>query len=183
MKSTGKLKHEHQAVLKALEILEKIGRAMEAGQPYNLDHVRQIMTFLTVFVDQCHHGKEEKVLFPALEKAGVPPKGGPVGVMLMEHDQGRGYIRGMQSAVDALAGGHPEEAASFVTNAGAYAALLRQHIAKEDNVLYPMADRLFSPGLDNTIAEEFQRIEEDEIGAGRHEEFDQMLHHLEHVYL
>ena len=127
VKSTEELKREHEAVLKALGIMEKIGPALDEGQPQALDHARRIMEFLTVFVDKCHHGKEEKVLFPALQEPGVPESGGPVGVMLMKHDQGRAYIQGMTVAPAAISGGQREEAAaSFAANARSYAELLRR---------------------------------------------------------
>jgi len=41
--------------------------------------------FLEVFVDKCHHGEEEKVLFPAMEEAGIPRQGVPIGVMIYEY--------------------------------------------------------------------------------------------------
>ena len=182
MKATEDLKHEHQAVLLALDILEGTGRALLEGKPRAMDHAREIMEFLTVFVDRCHHGKEEDVLFPALERAGVPGDGGPVGVMLAEHDLGRGYIREMTDALEVLAGGRRETAASFQAAARSYAELLRQHIAKENNVLYPMADRLLAPGSDEKMEREFNRIEGEKVGAGKHEAFHRMLHRLAEVY-
>jgi hemerythrin-like domain-containing protein len=182
MQCTEELKHEHQAVLKALAILEKVGRALEEGQTGTLDDAGRVMEFLTVFVDRCHHGKEENILFPALVQAGVPGEGGPVGVMLTEHDEGRRYIRDMKDALTALTGGRREKAASFVAAARNYAELLREHIEKEDNVLYPLADHLLPLGTDEEMAREFQRIENEKVGAGKHEEFHRMLHELDELY-
>ena len=89
------LKEEHQGILLMLRILEKVAAKLGAKGKLDLKHLERIVEFFRVFVDKCHHGKEEDLLFPEMEKAGVPKEQGPIGVMLAEHQQGRGYIRGM----------------------------------------------------------------------------------------
>ncbi len=94
------LKKEHQAVLTALRILEEMASKGEGRvATESVQDIEQLIGFFKVFVDQCHHGKEEKLLFPALEKIGVSREGGPIGVMLSEHDLGRFNISGMQAAL------------------------------------------------------------------------------------
>lgn len=66
---------------------------------FQKEELEGIMEFLMVFVDKCHHGKEEDFLFPALEAAGVARDGGPIGVMLHEHERGRRHIADMKNAL------------------------------------------------------------------------------------
>ena len=94
------LKDEHQAVKMTLKILDKINQIIECtGKMTNTDHIDQLMEFFSVFVDSCHHGKEEDLLFPAMEKIGVSKDNGPIGVLLHEHQLGRSYVKGMQNAL------------------------------------------------------------------------------------
>ena len=143
---------------------------------------REILEFLKVFVDKCHHAKEEDFLFPAMVKAGVPREGGPVGMMLLEHEAGRGFIRGMAQAAEGLAKGDRGAANRFAANARSYTDLLLQHIDKEDNVLYPIAERRLPPDADGALSAAFERVEEERVGHGRHEEFHRMMDRLRSVY-
>jgi hemerythrin-like domain-containing protein len=167
------LKNEHHAIEGALTILEQIAAGL--GLNGTKKDARAMIDFLRTFADTCHHGKEERVLFPALEKIGVSSKGGPIGVMLAEHDLGRGHIRGMGQALDNLDKNIPEAVEQFEHHAKAYAKLLRQHIAKEDQVLFDIADRQLSQTAKDRIQQDFDRIETDIIGQGKHEAFHRML--------
>ena len=92
------LKMEHDAVRLTLRILDEICRKIEkSGEITDLQHLDQLLEFFKVFVDKCHHGKEEELLFPALENVGVSREGGPIGVLLHEHQQGREYVRAIPS--------------------------------------------------------------------------------------
>lgn len=131
------LKAEHQAVKLTLKILNKISQKIESnGKVVNPDHIRQLLEFFSVFVDTCHHGKEEEWLFPAMEQIGVSRDNGPIGVMLHEHRLGRTYVNGMKDAWSAYKKGNNEALKKFFQNANSYITLLNEHIHKEDNVLF-----------------------------------------------
>ena len=138
MTPTEQLKEEHQGILLMLKILEKVCLKLESQEKVAPDHLERIVEFFRVFADKCHHGKEEDLLFPEMERAGISREGGPIGVMLMEHNQGRAYVRGMGEAAYGFRKGHPSAAAEFTKNARDYIALLTQHINKENNILFPM---------------------------------------------
>jgi len=173
---------EHNAVLLAIEILNKIGIKLVAEAAQVSGDLEQLIDFFRGFVDRCHHGKEEDVLFPELEKRGVPREGGPIGVMLAEHDMGRRHIREISEALARLRGGDAKAAGDIRKNAGEYRDLLRGHIDKENNVLYPIADRLLNKDDDASMFERFEEIERDRVGAGKHEAYHDMLHRLKEAY-
>lgn len=178
------LKAEHKAVKMTLRVLETICQKMERrGEPVELGHIDQLLEFFSVFVDRCHHGKEEELLFPALEAVGIRKEGGPIGVMLAEHEQGRQYVRGMKAGLAEYRAGAAGAGAGFVREARGYIGLLDQHIQKEDNVLFVMAERQLSKEKQDELLTGFERIETQKIGVGRHEEFHRMLDQLERVYL
>lgn len=183
MHPTEILSTEHKAVLVALQILEKVGESLASGNKAAADHLEQLLGFFQGFVDQCHHGKEELVLFPELVRRGVPKEGGPVGVMLSEHEMGRGHVRKLQALVDAIRGGDAGAAKDVPAVVAAYRSLLEAHIQKEDNVLFPMAVRLMDGVRAEAMVKEFDRIELEHVGEGKHEAYHQMLHALKARYL
>lgn len=183
MKATDQLKEEHQGVILALSILEEIAKRLQAKKDIDLNHLKKLLEFLQVFVDKCHHGKEEDVLFPAMEKAGVPKEGGPIGMMLLEHDMGRSYIKGLSQAIGKYATGDLKASQQIIENAEKYIALLREHIEKENNILYEIADMHLSPKQQRDIPKQFDKIENEKIGKGKHEQFHQMLNDLSKQYL
>ncbi len=183
MNPMDELKDEHRGVEEALRILENICARIEerlgASDP---DHIAQLLEFFSVFVDTCHHGKEEELLFPALEAAGVSRRGGPIGVMLAEHEMGRGHIRGMRSALTGLRQQDAGAGADFLLHARGYIELLRRHIEKEDGVLFRIAAERLTVETKQDLAAGFERIEEEKVGHGKHEAFHRMLAELGRIY-
>lgn len=177
MKSVDVLMHEHRVIEKGLTILEAVAERVGRGETVPADKVESLLDFFRTFADKCHHGKEEGMLFPELEAKGIPREGGPIGVMLLEHEEGRNLQRRMREAASDL--GKEENRREFVNAARDYIALLRQHIWKEDNVLFQMAQQVLTEADDERLAEQFERHEREEIGEGVHEHFHQLIHRLE----
>src|SRR5574342_705370 len=130
MKATQQLRDEHEGIKLMLGILGKVTSMGESGQELNLDHVERVLEFFRIFVDKCHHGKEEDLLFPQLEKHGFSKEEGPIQVMLSEHGQGRNYIQAMAHGLSGLRRETPEALKLFIENASGYMSLLTQHISK-----------------------------------------------------
>lgn len=172
------LRHEHEAIRFSLRILGVMTSRARAGS-LSVDDALAMLAFLKEFADKCHHGKEEGILFPELEKAGIPNEGGPIGAMLREHELGRGYIRDMEAALRKESADH----AAFARAADAYGDLLDRHIEKENTVLFPMGERVIDGRGRDAIYERFEAHEEKVIGAGRHEELHAMLAAFERKYL
>lgn len=175
---------EHEAVKTTLKILKRIGEDVaETGKAANPEHYVQLLDFFITFVDRCHHSKEEELLFPALEEVGVSREGGPVGVMLKEHQQGRALVAEMKTALDQFKSGDKAAAQDLITHSNDYIMLLDFHIDKENNVLFPMAEKYLPKTKMVELKKGFDRIEEEKIGAGKHEYYHQMLDALEKEYL
>lgn len=115
--------------------------------------------FARHFDDRCHHQNEEDVLFPLLEQRGIHREGDSVVVMLMDHEQNRECVRRMNHAVQK----HDD------------AVLLRQHIAKEYNVQFPMAERCIANDEDAQLVERFDAVEHEKGGHELHGKFVQEI--------
>jgi hemerythrin-like domain-containing protein len=183
MKATEQLKEEHKAIKLALNILNSISKKLESREKVDQEDLGHLLEFIKTFVDTCHHGKEEDLLFVAMENVGIPRDSGPIGVILREHETGRSYVRNMSEAVEKYKAGGPSYSSQFVENAKKYTELLTQHIDKEDNILYPMADTQLSKEKQRELIEKFEKLEQERIGIGRHEELHELLHHLKDKYL
>ena len=184
MKPINDLKMEHEAVKVTMRILDSIcNDAEKSGQIANPDHLEQLLEFFKVFVDTCHHTKEEELLFPALEDVGVSRESGPIGVMLKEHQQGREYVVKMKAALARYLDDDRAAVRDLIKTARAYITLLNQHIDKENNVLFPIAEKNLFDEKQAALWEGFETIETQKIGAGKHEAFHKMIGSLEKIYL
>lgn len=138
MKLLDILRQEHRLIERGLSILDRLANRAEARKELDAAIVQQLVDFFRQFADECHHYKEEHVLFPEMERHGFSPVAGPTAVMRYEHEEGRKHIRAMLRS--AQHGDDPESVARFVHHARCYSRLLRNHIAKEEQCLFSMAE-------------------------------------------
>lgn len=171
MLATQILMDEHRVIERVLSALQVAAERVSRGEEMRLAFFLNTALFIKNFADGCHHNKEEGVLFIAMNESGVPSEGGPVGVMLAEHEQGRAFTHEMRDAAQKWEAGDLSARAAMVQNALGYIALLRQHIYKEDNILFPMADRLIPLVRQEKVTADFERIDLEEIAAGIHEKY------------
>lgn len=169
MKPTEILSEEHRIIEQVLDCLERMAQDCAAQGRLDATAAGQTLEFLRDFADRCHHGKEETHLFPAMEAKGFVRDGGPTGVMLYEHEQGRTHIRGMAEVIDDARAGKSEAVAQFVHHARAYVALLREHIEKEDHCLFAMANQALSPEDQQRLLEAFHSVDDELLGRATHE--------------
>jgi len=84
-----------------------------------------------------HFSMEETVLFPAFERA-TGNSDGPTSVMRTEHRQIRGILL---SLTDALT---RRDKIAYLGHSESLNIMLQQHNMKEENILYPMTDRVLA---------------------------------------
>jgi len=178
MKSIEILMNEHRLIEQVLSCLEVITNHADQEGKIDRESARQIIEFLQTFADHCHHGKEEDRLFPAMERNGFPREGGPTGVMISEHQQGRGYIRFMVEAVATEEKGDRSASKWFVQNARGYIHLLRNHIYKEDHCLFPMADQALNPEEQEVLFQSFLDFNQKEMVPGAQDHYVKMADEL-----
>jgi hemerythrin-like domain-containing protein len=165
MQATDVLMSEHRVIEMVLSCLEAITAQAEASGTLDAISAAQTLDFLRGFADRCHHGKEEKHLFPLLESRGMPREGGPTGVMLHEHVLGRQLLAEMAVAADR------SSAMAFAVAARSYVRLLRDHIWKEDQRLFQMANHLLSEEDDARLMRAYATTEHEDMGEGTHERY------------
>ena len=181
MRATQTLKHEHDVIRQALAVLDALAVRIGRNDLPPAEDLAGLLDFFTVFADGCHHVKEEKILFPALQATGLGRTSGPVPVLLEQHDRGRSLVGFLRRELPALDG----DAAArerFAATAREYVAMLEQHIRAENEGLFAIADRMLSADRDREISAAFDRHEELEMGADVHRRFHRMLDGLAQRY-
>jgi hemerythrin-like domain-containing protein len=166
MRPTDILRAEHRVIEQVLDCLAVVAARARSSHSLDNESAADLLEVLATFADKCHHGKEEDLLFPALERAGMNPGQGPTAAMRMEHVQGRGHLALMR---ESLGDESAKAALSFAEAADAYVALLRQHIQKEDHCLFAMADSLLSAAVQKDLVHQFETVESQKMGHGTHQ--------------
>ncbi len=150
---------EHQLILRMITLVEKNTRLMEQGDFRNWQFFLDAIDFIRNYADRFHHAKEEDVLFMELVKNGMPEKQSPIEAMHMEHDQGREFVRALEEAAEKALAGEPGQIPLIAESAKGYAELLRGHIDKEDNILYPLAERVLPEDVRSGMLKAYENAE------------------------
>ena len=167
MTPTEILKGEHRLIEQVLDCLEDAAGRLEDGEGVSPEFFLEAAEFVAGFADRCHHAKEEDVLFIAMTVKDMSQDFGPVAVMLHEHDEGRRFTAGFRSAAEQLQKGDSDAATDVVRNVFDYVNLLREHIMKEDNVLFPMAEQIIPAESMLQVSRDFDRIVAEDEQSGR----------------
>lgn len=165
MTPTSLLDREHRHIERVLGALDRLTRRLADGER-PVEGLAEALELLRVYADRAHHGKEEQHLFPALERAGMPRQAGPVAVMLMEHDMGRGELAALRDALADLQRGQDGAAMSLSRAAARYVSLLRDHIDKENMVLFPMACDLLQADAADALNRAYPGVDQQALGEG-----------------
>ena len=183
MKATDILMEEHRVIERVLDALEIAANRLLAGQVIPMDFFLKATDFIKNFADGCHHKKEEGVLFVALAANGMSQDTEPLCIMLAEHEEGRHLTRALREGAERVQGGDTTALSQVIQNALDYAALLREHIQKEDHILFPMADNVIPVEQHQLLMADFNRVEHEETGKGIHEKYLRIADELAKVVL
>lgn len=178
MTPTEILKHEHKIILMVLDAAKREVQSIRQRGKLHVAELEKMMDFIRNFADRCHHAKEENLLFVKMNEKGMPSESGPIAVMLKEHAEGRRRIKAIGEAIPEAKEGDLSARQAISENLDAYIQLLRNHIEKEDNILYPMADKVFTEKDQQLLSEAFDKVEAEEIGEGVHEKYHKLAHEL-----
>jgi hemerythrin-like domain-containing protein len=154
--ATQNLENDHVQILRLIEVMERITGSAEP----NVEHLETIVKVIRGFADGLHHAKEEQFLFPLMVQKGFSNETGPVAVMLHDHVQGRNFVKGMAENISLLKKSEPDALKFVYSNMLGYAGLLKNHISKENNVLFRMADKAFTPAEQASLLLDFANAED-----------------------
>jgi len=175
--STASLRRDHELIEKVIKAMESTIQLLNDGKQIPESILMPVIDFSKNFTDVCHHSKEEKSLFPALEQAGLPTNMGPIAMMLMDHQRSREIGTEMEtSAKEYLTSGN---SAKLVSDMQQYVEHITEHLWKENNKLFMMAEarlQYVSEKVDKELTE-IEKSKLDELGKSR-EHYEQLAENL-----
>jgi|SRR5665647_1021498 len=174
------LSEEHGGIIVMLNVMKKVATRLKNREKVKKEHLEKIVEFLRNFADKCHHGKEESILFPEVIKdiSNLTL----INELLGEHKTGRDFIHGIAESLKYYDTGN-SDAFHIAVNMEGYIILLTEHIKKESKSLFPIVDKQIPEDVQLKIEEEFETLERDVIGEGKHEEYHGWLKDLRKIYL
>lgn len=179
--STASLRRDHDLIERVLKSMWATIPLLKSGKTIPEPIISQVIDFTKNFTDVCHHGKEENSLFPALEKKGMSRSGGPIAVMLMEHEVTRKLAKRMEdSSKTYITTGN---ASQLIIDMQEYINHVVQHIWKENNRLFEMAEMALKDNVDQ-VNESLDNIEKStlgEIGKSR-TDYEKLAEELEQKF-
>jgi hemerythrin-like domain-containing protein len=154
--ATKNLEDDHVHILRLIEVMKKV---IGTESP-DISQLESIVDIIRNFADGLHHAKEENQFFPFLATRGFSVSQGPVAVMLNEHSRGRDFVKGISENITLYKGGNASALGRIYSNMAGYAELLENHINKENNILFRMADRALSEADNRELLAQFGEAEE-----------------------
>ena len=170
---------EHELIERSMAVLKNCLEQIELSEDINMVQLGRALDFLLQFGDKIHNMKEEKHLFPLMAEKGIPIEGGPLGVMLMEHEAERNLLEKMLFSMPGLTSMGLDEKIAFKEEGMEYLTIRAEHIWKENDVLYPMGRRSFSDTEAEGLLKEFQKINRAVYGESAFEKFQDMVAEVE----
>lgn len=167
------LMNDHSIIEKALVILE---RQLQKKKK-NWSTIQTLIDILWDYGEMCHNMKEEKIYFPLLLQRGMPEQG-PVAVMLQEHQSERTYLEKFKSFLSKT-DKTLDEINDFISEFQDYANLTKDHIWKENDILYPMGRRFIQPEDVPYLVNEFKRLERESLGEGAYTRYKTLVDAME----
>ena len=169
---------EHEMIERAMAVLKNNLENIDEAVKTPLQMQRAI-DFLLEFGDKVHNTKEENFLFPLMGQKGMPVEGGPIGVMLMEHDAERNLLQRMMAELPNLPEATTSARHKFAAEGFEYLTIRAEHIWKENDVLYAMGRKVFSDEDNTSLLDSFKTLDQETYGDSAREHYAQMLAEVE----
>jgi hemerythrin-like domain-containing protein len=176
MKPTDDLIQEHKIISHVLAAVERETDSIRDTGKMDAVKIGKMIEFFQNFIDRCHHAKEEQYLIPKMTER-THEDDGFLASILLEHMEGRQSVKGMAEAFPAASSGDTTKIKILAHFLVAYTMMLHGHIKKENEIMFPKADKLFTEQDQVEIESGFEKIEKD-LGEGLHEKYHELAEEL-----
>ena len=155
-----KLVDEHVFIKKLLAAIPVMLESIDVSHAEDKQLILDSIDFIRSYADKYHHAKEEALLFKKFEDIEI------IKAMLEEHDMGRGHVKAALEAVE------KKDNQKIIEHLAAYRELLKDHIKKEDEILYPWLDKNLSVSEIGELFAKFSGIDKQyEAASQKYERF------------
>jgi hemerythrin-like domain-containing protein len=178
MEPTEVLEEEHEFIRRVLDAAEEEIAFIDDEAAFRPNRLEMMLDFFANFTYRCHHAKEEDHLFPALAEHGMRTEEGLIAELLSEHEEGHGVVEDIDAASTGAEAGEEAQLLEVRDGLRHYCELIREHIRKENEELYPQARQALSDQEKQELVDAFETVETEKMGEGVHERYHEMLHRL-----
>jgi hemerythrin-like domain-containing protein len=178
MNPTFDLKREHDAMDIVLAAMKKLAHNIREGIHVDLFRIGQILEFLKIYNHKSHHEKEETILFPAILECDIPWTAETINILTNEHLLARHYMNETDYFLHEHLSGNNNAFESLASSMFNYITLEENHIRIENNILLPLADRIFDKKKQETLCMDFKTIQDQEVGHNKNLEYYKLLQKL-----
>ncbi len=173
------LQHDHRAIQNVMTAMSALADALERGDDVSRELLRDLTRFVDTFADQCHHEKEEKYLFPLLQKKDVPEIHAKLRKLADEHQTGRALASKFERSAVAYLSHRLGSRTQLVRAMRQLAALYDSHIEAEERVLLSLVEDTLSPGEQKWLRDKFSEVEW-YIGLDVHRNYEVLADSMKH---
>lgn len=182
MQAIERLVNEHEVIVEVMGALESYVNTLVESADCTTDDLGAFVEFIRDYADARHHKKEENILFVAMEEHGFSRQAGPLAVMLADHDEGREQTGIMAEVAASDAPWSTADKQKAAGAARAFVSLLRGHILKENNVLYPMAQSQIPADAQQRVSDACVEVDDKGRASGRYDELEALAKRLISTY-
>src|ERR1035437_328611 len=160
MKPTDNLMIEHREISELLNIMSVIADNIKSKDVFYPNDIEEIIDYLIILLDKSHHGKEEEVFYPELILSGIPKEKAPLSIINYEHILAKRYLNEISSCVVNCKIGNDFSGELLADSLINYVVLIQNHIKREEEIVFPLANEAFSIEKQNEISQKFEVIEQ-----------------------
>jgi hemerythrin-like domain-containing protein len=178
MKPIGPLMREHRLIERMVGLLKAEMQRLERGRAsVDFPFIEAAVDFFRTYADRTHHGKEEDILFKALnEKDLVAEHKKTMAQLVREHAQARKMVGGLFDAAAACRRGDSGSLENIKKYLKQLVTLYPKHIEKEDRHFFYPVTEYFSKKEQDAMLQEFWEFDRNMI----HEKYRETVEALEH---
>jgi hemerythrin-like domain-containing protein len=168
--------------MKMLLVLQRFSTKLVDTEEGEAQDLEALIEFFEIYVDRCHHGKEEQFLFPALSRARSSEIDSLISSLMDDHRRARVHMEQMKSDAGDLLSRTGADHEAFREEAERFVELVRKHIRKENSALLPLIEESLSEADRLRMAEQFHGLEKAALGSSRFESLLASVRELSRKY-
>ena len=172
----GPLMKEHRLIERMIAVIKKETEDLASGRELDTLFIKESADFIKTYADQCHHGKEEDILFRELAKKNISKEHSEImNQLIAEHKYGRKALKELIEAKDRYENGGKEAKADALIRLKALVEFYPKHIEKEDKHFFLPCMGYFSSKEKDDMLEEFWEFDKTLI----HKKYKRMVEQME----
>jgi hemerythrin-like domain-containing protein len=146
------LLEDHKTLCEVIDALETRLPQVSKRDPETLDLLANLIDYIAEYPDRVHHPREDRIIERLIDKGLTPSERTVVELTVSQHAELGAATARMEVDMDALLSKQRDAGVQLDHDARVYLAMQKEHMRREEQQLFPMAVRLFTPADWSEIA-------------------------------